>query len=57
MELKFFNLIIRNIKNLIKLGAEKELIDDLLNSVGIHVTESMLEDFIDKTLKEKLKPT
>lgn len=57
MELKFFNLIIRNIKNLIKLGAEKELIDDLLKSVGIHVTESMLEDFIDKTLKEKLKST
>lgn len=57
MELKFFNLIIRNIKNLIKLGAEKELIDDLLKSVGIHVTESMLEDLINKTLKEKLKST
>lgn len=57
MELKFFNLIIRNIKNLIKLGAEKELIEDLLKSVGIHVTESMLEDLIDKTLKEKLKST
>lgn len=57
MELKFFNLIIRNIKNLIKLGAGKELIEDLLKSVGIHVTESMLEDLINKTSKEKLKST